>query len=350
MRSLRLGASLLLSLVLGLSLLGPADASEALSFTSPEPGLRRLGAEVERLAAASLGTVGVAAVHLETGQGLFLNGDERFPMASTYKVPIAVEILAQVDEGKRSLSDLIELREGDHFVTHGALSEYFDVPGSKLSTHTVLGMMLRNSDNMATDLLFRAAGGAEPITQRMKALGADGLRVDRTTRVLIANWLGRADATVEQPIPAAEYNQLVSDDALVDLTTERLAELNRSFNADPRDTATPRAMATLLRRIWDDEILTAESSALLRDIMARCITGEGRLKGALPPGTPVAHKTGTIGETTNDVGVITLPGDAGHVVTVVFIKESKLPSNDAMEPVIAHIARAVFDYFVMHHD
>ena len=80
--------------------------------------------------------------------------------------------------------------------------------------------------------------------------------------------------------------------------------------------------------------------------MYRCQTGAARLKGALPPGTPVAHKTGTIGETTNDVGIIDLPGDAGHVVTVVYIKESKLENNAAMEPVIAQIARAVHDYFV----
>ena len=80
--------------------------------------------------------------------------------------------------------------------------------------------------------------------------------------------------------------------------------------------------------------------------MYRCQTGENRLLGMLPPGTRVAHKTGTIGQTTNDAGVIELPGGLGHVVTVVYIKESKLPDNPSMEPVIAQIARAVHDYFV----
>ena len=61
----------------------------------------------------------------------------------------------------------------------------------------------------------------------------------------------------------------------------------------------------------------------------------------------MAHKTGTIGQTTNDVGIIDLPGDAGHVVCVVYIKESELEDNAAMEPVIAHIARTVHDYFVL---
>ena len=124
-----------------------------------------------------------------------------------------------------------------------------------------------------------------------------------------------------------------------------IAANNARFNADPQDTATPDAMALLLRMIWNREILSEKSSALLVDIMYRCRTGEARLKGALPPGTEVAHKTGTIGETTNDVGIINLPNGAGHVVTVVYIKDSKLENNAAMEPVIAHIARAVHDYF-----
>ncbi len=331
-------------LLAGLTSTG-ALASDHLEVLGDDPNLKHLGAEIERIAETSLGKVGVAAIHLESGRGLLLRGDERFPMASTYKVPIAVEVLTRVDEGKTALDDLITIQASDHFVTHGAISDYFYTPGSKLTVHNVLDMMLRNSDNIATDLLFREAGGAKPITDRMKAVGASGIRVDRTTRVLIANWLG-SDTTVADPIPAAEVNRLVSPEAMSRITRQRLAELNRAFNADPRDNATPRAMATLLRKIWQREILSEKSSALLIDIMARCLTGANRLLGALPPGTPVAHKTGTVGETTNDVGVITLPDDAGHVITVVFIKESKLPSNDAMEPVIAQIARAVYDYFV----
>jgi len=56
--------------------------------------------------------------------------------------------------------------------------------------------------------------------------------------------------------------------------------------------------------------LSEKSTELLLDIMERCETGAGRLKGLLPEGTVIAHKTGTIGGTTNDVGIITLPQDA----------------------------------------
>ncbi len=147
--------------------------------------------------------------------------------------------------------------------------------------------------------------------------------------------------TVANRIYPDEYRALLE----TELANGYAGSDNAAFNADPQDTATPLAMAQLLRKIWDQEILSEESSSLLIDIMYRCQTGEARLKGALPPGTQVAHKTGTIGETTNDVGIIDLPDGAGHVITVVYIKESKLPDNPAMEPVIANIARAIHDYF-----
>ena len=59
----------------------------------------------------------------------------------------------------------------------------------------------------------------------------------------------------------------------------------------------------------------------------------------------VAHKTGTIGRTTNDVGILYLPSDAGHVVMVAFVKESDDPVPER-EKAIAEAARAAHDYFL----
>lgn len=118
-----------------------------------------------------------------------------------------------------------------------------------------------------------------------------------------------------------------------------------TFNADPRDTSTPEAMARLLEKLWRGELLSQASTALLLDIMTRCQTGENRIKGFLPPGIAVAHKTGTIGGTTNDVGIITLPEEAGHIALAVFVKESEAEVAER-ERAIAQIARGVYDYFL----
>lgn len=321
----------------------PAPASaQRIRLHVDDPGVATLAAEVARLAEAARGTVGVAAYHLETGRGFTLNGDERFPMASTYKVPIAVRILSMVDAGELALGDMVEIEQRDVYLTASTISDLIDDPGLHLSIHNLLEMMLQTSDNIATDVLMREAGGAAAVTAHMAAAGIEGIRVDRPTWALIANWLGAAEVSEANRIDPGPYRELLE----AERTDADIAALNAAFNPDPRDTSTPAAMAELLRRIWERELLSEESSALLIDIMYRCRTGEGRLKGVLPPGTQVAHKTGTIGQTTNDVGIIDLPGDAGHVVAVVYIKESAIETYADREPVIAHIARAIHDYFV----
>jgi len=60
----------------------------------------------------------------------------------------------------------------------------------------------------------------------------------------------------------------------------------------------------------------------------------------------VAHKTGTLGGVANDVGVITLPGDLGHVAISIFTKSSAKP-EDASEKAVAEVARTIYDYFVL---
>jgi beta-lactamase class A len=106
-------------------------------------------------------------------------------------------------------------------------------------------------------------------------------------------------------------------------------------------------MAALLQRIYRKDLLKPESAEQLLDIMRRCRTGEARLRGILPEGTVVAHKTGTIGGTTNDVGIITLPDGAGHVAIAVFVKASE-KDVPARERAIAEISRAVHDFFLFH--
>ena len=241
-----------------------------------------------RLAGHAKGTVGVAAYHVETERGFTLNGDVPFPMASTYKVPIAVQVLSMVDRGELALADLVEVMPSDVYVTASAISDLLDDPGLQISVHNLLELMLQISDNIATDLLMRTAGTSSAVTAKMNEIGVDGIRVDRPTWALIANWLGASGASEANPVSPDDYLDLLESER----SDADIVANNTRFNADLRDTATPSAMAGLLTKIWNREVLSEESSALLIDIMYRCQTGERRLKGVLPPGTRVAHKTG----------------------------------------------------------
>ena len=96
--------------------------------------------------------------------------------------------------------------------------------------------------------------------------------------------------------------------------------------------------------LWRGQVVDREASAAMLDLMKRCQTGQNRIKGLLPPGTVVAHKTGTLGGTINDAGIVYLPDDAGHVAITVFTKEMRGPAAE-VERLIADIARFAYDYF-----
>jgi beta-lactamase class A len=326
-------------------LLSVACESLAQTPTKPEANcladvaLQRLDREIARAEKASGGKVGVSAIHLQSGRRIAFNASDRFPMASSYKVPIAVQLLTRVDQGDPALDQMIELKPSDLHPGSGMLTSLLNKPGVVLSVRNLLELMLLISDNSATDLLLRLAGGPEAVTARMRALGIGNMEINRPTVNLIA------DCTGYVLPPEIGWTPELFRNLYEATTAESRRAAAAIFEKDLRDTTTPEAMVTLLERIYRRDLLKPDSGALLIDMMERCRTGGARLKGILPAETPVAHKTGTIGRATNDVGMITLPDDAGHVAIAVFVKssEKEIPER---ERVIAQIARTVYDFFL----
>lgn len=326
---------------LRLLLLAPALAGlllPALALAKPAqaPGLQ---AEAQRLAALLPGHLGAAIVHLESGRSVYVDADRAFPMASTMKVPVAVHILRLVDEGKLGLQQQVTLGDEDVYPEMGGPMDLHLTAGSAITVRDLLHMMITVSDNNATDILIRLGGGTDAVNARMQALGVEGIRVDRYIWELLANYRGNA-ASQANPMGPREYGELSR--------SGRSEELRRShadaWNEDPRDTSSARGMATLLQQVWQGKLLSRNSTRVLQDIMRDTRTGTGRLRGMLPPDTAVAHKTGTVGDVINDVGVITLPNGRGHAIVTVFIQSRA--SSQERDAAIAHLARAAHDYFL----
>jgi len=181
------------------------------------------------------------------------------------------------------------------------------------------------------------AGGPAAVTKYLRKLGITDFRVDRLTGEIIGEFYGL-------PGPAT---MKVATEAY--MTRPELATIvgdrNLDFEADPRDHATPLAMLQLLLAIDSGTAMSPKSREFLLGVMSRTRTGAGRLKGLLPRGTPVAHKTGTIGGVANDVGYITLP-DGRRFAIAVFTNSSATPEPDR-DRAIAEIARSLFDYFYL---
>jgi beta-lactamase class A len=223
----------------------------------------------------------------------------------------------------------------------GKLTELFIHPGLSLSIANLMELALVISDNSAADLLLREAGGPAAVTARMRALGLAGIRVDRSTALLLADWQG-----VKTLPPESQWNREIWDRLFDAVPQAEHMRARRAQTVDPRDTATPGDMTALLMRLWKNDLLTPKSTRFLLDILDRCETGKSRIKGLLPQGTDVAHKTGSVGGVANDVGFMTLPGDAGHIAVSIFTKGANKP-EEASEKAIAEIARTLYDYFVL---
>ena len=219
-------------------------ASPALAEASP--GLQFLEARLSSLSNSSPGNIGIAALDLRTGELVSVYGDEPFPMASTVKVAIAANYLAQVEHGRRTLNDRI----------------------AGTSAAALMDAMLIHSDNRATDLLLRNLGGPTMVQAWLDQNTLTGIRIDRSIARLLAD-------------------------------PRNLRDL--------RDSSTPKAMVSLLQRIDSGKLLQPRSRSYLLEIMGRCATGRNRMRALLPAGTRVEHKTGTLSGYTSDVGFITLP-------------------------------------------
>ncbi|MCU0648431.1 MAG: class A beta-lactamase-related serine hydrolase, partial [Gemmatimonadaceae bacterium] len=253
---------------------------------------------------------------------------------------IALRLLAMADSGRLRLDSMVTLAPSDLHPGSGTLTDLFNKPGVALSVRNLMELMLLISDNSATDVLLRIAGGGDAVKRRLAQLALSGISVDRPTVTLIADAIGVSGLP---PLDQLTIDQFGQRAQLVPDSAQRAAA--RAFYADPRDTATPDGMTTLLTALWQGKTLSATNTALLLDIMRRCRTGDQRLKGLLPPETEVRHKTGTLSiGVADDVGIITLPDNAGHLAISVFVKESEKPTAE-QEKAIAHTARALYDFF-----
>lgn len=126
------------------------------------------------------GKVGICALHSRGGFSFCLNEHETFPMASLDKISIAMKVMDRVNKRKLNLEDRIDILQSDLRPGTGILSKRFYLPGVSLSLTNLIRLLLETSDNTASDLLLRLAGGPEAVTEFLKDIGLGRTRVDRS--------------------------------------------------------------------------------------------------------------------------------------------------------------------------
>src|SRR5262249_21391089 len=154
------------------------------------------------------------------------------------------------------------------------------------TAHQLIEHMLLNSDNTASDALMKLAGGPKSIQETIKTFGVDGLRIDR-----YEHEMGPQSVGLEPSASLTEPGAL--DKAVSKLGEAKQKDALDRYLRDPRDTASPRAIATLFSKIVSGHLVQPRFAMMLFDLMRRTKTGEDRLKGGLLPGWTFAHRGGT---------------------------------------------------------
>jgi beta-lactamase class A len=303
------------------------------------PDLSELQATFDRIVHASKAQVGVGLIHVESGAQLAINGDAYFPMASVYKLPIAVELLAQVNQGALTLDRQVWIAPSD-IRACCTLSRRHPRGGVSLTAGELLELMMVDSDNTAADAVLKLVGGPAVVQRRLRALGFTGINVNRYEGDINFQMTG-----VDNPPPQDLWTLELQRRLISEVPMRALVEARARYVADPRDSSTPNEMARFLARLQLNNLLPETPTRMLLELMARARTGPKRLKGRLPEDTVVAHKTGTTEVVINDVGLITLPDDSaikGHLALAVFVTNGRV---SAMQQTIAQLSGAAFQFF-----
>lgn len=275
---------------------------------SQTDSLRR---KIENIIKTKRADVGVAICGLESGDTVTLNGNRHYPMQSVFKFPIALAVLSQIDKGRFSFSQKIEIPKKD--LLPGLYSPIRDKHpnGATLTIAEILEYTVSKSDNVGCDVLLRLIGGPQAVENYFAKNNFKDISIKINEEVMQNNW-------------------------------------DMQF----KNWTTPKAANEVLSHFYHNKknALSKKSHGFIWKVMKETETGKEKLKGQLPKGTVVAHKTGWSGTNkegitaaSNDIGIVFLPQGQYFFISV-FVADSK-EDTATNEKIIADIAKAAWDYF-----
>ncbi|QDV26243.1 serine hydrolase [Aureliella helgolandensis] len=268
-----------------------------------------LAAALQPLVDAHAGDVAVAAAILDSDLKTRISwnyqGDQVMPTASLIKLPVMIEAYRQAQAGGLSLEHLIVLREEDKVPGSGILTEQFSA-GTSLPLNDAIRLMMRYSDNTATNLVLDSIG-LESTAKTMAELGFPETRI---------------------------HSKVFRRDTSIDSDRSQKYGLGST---------TANETVTLLSQLVRGELADESSTQSMLDHLFACEATNGFPRD-LPAGTRVAHKTGSVTLARTEAGIIDSP--AGKIVLCVLTnnnEDKRWSENNAGNVLCAKLAKAAFD-------
>lgn len=256
------------------------------STTAPAPpDYDGLVARLQLLTEQAGGRWGVYVYETDGGREFGLRMDEVFDAASTSKLPLFFYVCRAVERGEIDLNSTLTYRSADYQEGSGSIQEC--VPGTRFTIEETLARLIKESDNVAKNMLYRLVGRAN-VRGYTRSLGATSIDL---------SWAN--------------------------------------------DT-TPREMGLLLRLLYERQIVGEQLTAWMLNLMTGTLY-EARLPRYLTR-VPVAHKVGMYGDSVSDVGIVL----SEHPYIICVYSEGS-GGREECEESIAQVSRLVYRFETARH-
>lgn len=249
--------------------------------------------------------IGVAFQHLGTGETLSINDRERFHAASTMKIPVMMAFFDAVDRGTLRLDEPVPVRNEFHSIMDDSVytldpkedgdPDLYQAAGQSRPLEELIRRMIVRSSNLATNLLIERIG-APTVMDLLRRIEAYDIRVLRGV------------------------------------------EDQKAFEAGMNNVITANDLRIVLKAIADGTTFSPASGERMIDILKAQEFNE-KIPAGLPPGTPVAHKTGDITGFHHDAAIVFPPGEKPYVLVVL---TAGFKDEKEADKAIAEISRAVW--------
>ena len=241
----------------------------------------------------------------------WINGNAHFPMQSVFKFHIAMVMLSEIDKGHFALDQKVDISKKELLPdTWSPIRDQYP-NGTSLTIGELISYTVSLSDNNGCDILLRLLGGPKTVEDFFKSKGYPNISIKINEAQMHQGW----EPQFQNWITPSESNRILYD----------------FFKKDQK-------------------FLSASSKDFLLKVMIETETGMNRLKGKLPEGTVVAHKTGSSGANSkgvtaaaNDIGVVYLPNGNAYLISV-FVSQST-ENETVNDEIIAQISLIAWEYF-----
>lgn len=280
-------------------------------FTSPCGSAcfaaKELAKQLQPLIDAHKGDVGVAITHLPSGKSFAHRADAPMPTASLIKFPVMIATYQAIADGKLSLDQKVTLTEADRIPDYGTLTVDFS-PGTTLSLHDAIRLMIVHSENTATNLV------------------ADRIGLPATAKLM-----------EELGYPNTKLHSKVSM-----RSTSVFPERSKQFGLG---STTAAEMVELFTALHEGKLVSPTASKQMLEHLYQC-ADRSMCARDLPAGTKFAHKSGAVSAARTNAGIIDSP--SGPIVLCVLTaknEDRRWSDNKKAQVLCGKIARIAYDHF-----